>query len=196
MPEPVGIETVGGMAEKALPIIQSPIFMRVTLPGVLALVVLHPFLPFLAALTTIQPSFPWKSLAFAVGVAFVVGALASTLNGEIYKLYEGRNLWPKPLYAFCTARQQRRVEKLLGRAEKARIANDKHRRAELWYRLRRYPVDEKGKRCATRPTLLGDILAEYEEYPKSRYGMDSMFYWPRIWMTLDKEKKQEIEASW
>jgi len=62
--------------------------------------------------------------------------------------------------------------------------------------LRLYPLDDANQLTVRRPTLLGNILAGYEQYPDSRYGMDSVFYWPRIWMEMDKDKKEEIDGQW
>jgi hypothetical protein len=44
--------------------------------------------------------------------------------------------------------------------------------------------------------MLGNILAGYEQYPDNRYGMDSVFYWPRIWLQVEKDKKEEIDSQW
>ena len=122
------------------------------------------------------------------------GALVSALNGEFYKLYEGRTYWPDRLSDWATVRQQGRVDRLYLKADAA--ANRK-RYNEVWYNLRIYPTDsETGRRLATHPTLLGNILAAYEDYPKERYGMDSVFYWPRLWMVVEKDLKEEIGNSW
>lgn len=191
-------EPLGGIAEKILPLMPFlPAVMRVFLPGALAFAILFPFIPFPAELMTGQFNAIWRPLALLVSLwVIALGALISALTGEIYKVYEGRILWPKRLFVSCKARQQRLVKKLLEMDETAKAAKDDSRRAEVWYRLRRFPSNDQGARYASHPTLLGNILAEYEGYPKSRYGMDSVFFWPRIWLAMDKEKKKEVDASW
>src|SRR5438552_13709341 len=34
----------------------------------------------------------------------------------------------------------------------------------------------------------------FRSYPKLRYKMDGAFYWKRIWLSLDKDKRQEIDS--
>ena len=67
---------------------------------------------------------------------------------------------------------------------------------ETWYKLRVYPIHTNGRRYANYPTLMGNILFGYEDYPKDRYGMDSIFYWPRLWLTISKDNREEISKSW
>jgi hypothetical protein len=44
--------------------------------------------------------------------------------------------------------------------------------------------------------MIGNIIDEYEAYPLSRYGMDSAFYWPRLWLIIDKDVRNEIDGEW
>ena len=62
--------------------------------------------------------------------------------------------------------------------------------------MRRFPVDEKGRPKAMSPTALGNILYGYEDYPWQKYGMDPVFYWSRIWLTLDESTRKEIDSLW
>jgi hypothetical protein len=80
--------------------------------------------------------------------------------------------------------------------EQESLPGDNARYNAIWQTLRFYPMDDKGNSYASHPTLLGNIIAEYEKYPLTRYGMVSGFYWPRIWLLLEKEKKEEIDGSW
>jgi hypothetical protein len=43
---------------------------------------------------------------------------------------------------------------------------------------------------------LGNILSGYEQYPLNRYGMPSVFYWPRLWLQVEPEKKDAIDGAW
>jgi hypothetical protein len=196
VPDPVGIESVGGAADKILPMVQFPVVMRLVLPGALAVAVLSPFIrlpdnPVGAHLEDI-----WRPVVLLLLRVLVLGGLVALLSDEIYKVYEGRVWWPQWLFDFCTNWQQSRVRRLLELDQRAKITKNSVRRAEIWYRLRRFPVDNEGKRYASHPTLLGNILAEYESYPKTRYGMDSVFFWYRIWFVMENERKKEVDASW
>jgi hypothetical protein len=194
---PLGVEAAGGIVEKFLPGVSFPILMNTVLPGLLAGAALYPFATagtknFLSV--DIEKS--WPQLLIAAVAVTTIGALVSALNGEFYKVYEGRMGWPTRLYDWAVARQQRRVDQLLSKAN-AEKGKNAQRYDEFWYQLRIYPIDlETSKRRATRPTRLGNILAEYEDYPLNRYGMDAVFYWTRLWLVIDKDQKEGIGKSW
>ena len=187
-------EAAKGVSEKALGV-KFPALMRVVLPGLLASAALYPSVAW--SLRQLPPSLEgWvKLVAYAVLVV-ILGALISTLSNEVYKVYEGRIWWPKCLREWSCARQQERVNRLRWEADAALARSDRTRYNEIWYQLRSYPLDEHGQPQATYPTLLGNILAGYEEYPGNRYGMDSIFFWPRIWLQMEKETKEEIDSQW
>ncbi len=39
-------------------------------------------------------------------------------------------------------------------------------------------------------------MASYEYYPETRYGMDSAFYWYRIWLVIPDDTRKEYDNSW
>jgi len=41
---------------------------------------------------------------------------------------------------------------------------------------------------------MGNLIAAYEGYPKSRYGMDAIFFWYRIWLKIDKDLREDIDS--
>jgi hypothetical protein len=43
---------------------------------------------------------------------------------------------------------------------------------------------------------MGNILEAYEEYPKRKYGMDSVFYWYRIWLFITEEVRKCVDQIW
>jgi hypothetical protein len=192
----LGIEGARGLAEKIQPIVRFPILMRVVLPGALATVISYSFTGLRTDLLFAELKDVWRELILVVVMPFIFGAVISALSGEMYKLYEGRTLWPQKVFDFIRTRQESRVEKLLSAAKKAKEAKRELQYDEIWHRLRMYPMSQEGEPYASHPTLLGNILAGYEDYPSSRYGMDSVFYWPRLWLELDKEKKEEIDGGW
>jgi len=190
-----------GMAEKIVPLVLFPVLLRVVLPGALATAFAYPILltywPNLVVNFTGDFKDHWQQFVFIAAMVFVLGALTSALNGEIYKIYEGRTFWPSSLLRWALAKQKGRVKELQHLADSLRTQKERVTEySETWYKLRRYPLDENNKPYADRPTLLGNILSGYEQYPKERYGMDSVFYWTRLWMEMEKEKKEEIDSSW
>ena len=197
MPE---VDPTGGMAEKIVPLVRFPILMRVILPGSLMTSFVYPFIvgwhPGFAIHLNLSWAENWKQLATMAMMIFVFGALTSSVSGEIYKIYEGRILWPRRLRELALVRQNRRLDRQIRRRDEAKQAGRVAEVGEAWYQLRLYPTDSNGKQYVKRPTLLGNILAGYEDYPDKRYGMDSVFFWPRLWMQLEKEKKEEIDSSW
>jgi hypothetical protein len=66
---------------------------------------------------------------------------------------------------------------------------------KIWVWLKMFPL-EKALPVARCPTLLGNILKSYEDYPDSRYGMDAGFYWPRLWLSLEDDKKKTVDTRW
>ncbi len=121
---------------------------------------------------------------------------------HLYMLYEGRRYWPNKVWLFCLNCQKRRLEKLIKQQEeyKRRKENKKEigeaeyaKYLERSVELRRFPMDDRGQYCAIMPTRLGNLLASYEGYPLRIYGMDSYFYWYRIWLTLNNDLQEQID---
>lgn len=184
-------EAAKGVAEKVLNV-RFPIIMRVFFPGALAMGILYVQAKSAIGWIPHEMDGVWQRLAFGALAVFLLGVVVSAATNEVYKIYEGRDYWPRRLFEAGVQRQARRVKKLLAAADKA----DGPEYDELWYKLRIYPMDDNGDPEATHPTLIGNILAGYERYPWDRYGIDSVFYWPRIWLMVEKEKKEEIDSQW
>jgi hypothetical protein len=118
---------------------------------------------------------------------------------QIYMLLEGRRCWPASIWTFLVAQQQKRVDRLCAVEDEAYTAYKRgnHRWDELRYleasvELRQYPLVE-GEPRAQWPTRLGNILHAYEEYSERMYGLDSAFFWPRLWLVLDEKTRAEID---
>lgn len=45
----------------------------------------------------------------------------------------------------------------------------------------------------TWPTRLGNLIAAFEQYPSIKYGLDAVFFWPRIWVAIDQPLRDEID---
>jgi hypothetical protein len=190
----LGSELAKGVTERMVGI-QLPIFMRIVLPGFAATGVLYtPTIRLLGYLPSDDDHW-WQRIAGYLVLVFFLGAIISTLGGQIYKIFEGRSFWPAAVSEWGRRWQQSRVVRLLAAQEAAR-GKSEARFNELWNQLRSYPTNEQGNPEATHPTELGNLLAAYEAYPDSRYGMDSVFYWTRIWLQIDKDTKAEIDSGW
>lgn len=197
-----GIASIGETAEKVVPLVRFPVLMRVFLPGALATGLIYPFTGLTADVFNVKTvadlEAHWLSLLFVAGMVFVFGALISAVNNITYKIFEGRMLWPNRLLDLWIGRQQARVERLRAQAEMPRSANVRieNQRRESWDELRTYPMNDDNEYYASSPTRLGNILTGYEQYPLSRYGMSGIFYFPRLWIAIKKEIKEDIDSAW
>ncbi len=187
-----GFDAAKGAAEKILGV-KFPVFMRLILPGLLATAVLYREVAWALGHLPPDPDHLWQRIGAYAALVLILGALISTANSETYKIYEGRTRWPRRLKAWAIATEQARVDRLRKTADSATTQADYD---EAWYELRIYPLNDNGDPEATHPTRMGNILAGYEQYPNTRYGMDSVFYWPRIWLQIDKDVKEEIDSQW
>jgi len=191
---------MGGAAEAIAPLVKFPMLKRIALPGLIMALWLFPLIELPSDLFPKAPSDELRRtilLSLVIGTIVAIlalGVVVSGLRGLTYQVYEGRAFWPRWLFSKLCKCQQSRVARLLKEQKKPGVDPVRYKR--IWARLRSYPVADGGDPHATRPTLLGNILASYEQYPLSRYGMRSVFYWPRIWMQLENQKKDEIDSSW
>jgi hypothetical protein len=190
-----GFEAAKGAAEKVFGV-KLPILMRLILPGLLATAVIYPFVGRLLSLLPQPSEYVWMRIAGYALLALLFGALISTASTQISRVYEGRALWPESLREWARLRQQKRILRLTRKAVAARAAGSSMLYNELWYELRAYPMDDDGQRAATHPTRMGNILAESDQYAERRYGMDSVFYWSRIWLQIEKDRQEEIDNQW
>jgi hypothetical protein len=191
----IQFEAAKGAVEQVLST-RSPIVMRVLLPGTLATVMFYPTVYWILGRLLASGEQSWLRLLVLAAVVVAAGEFISVLSDEVYKIYEGRIFWPRSLLKWGLSVQNRRLRRLLAQANRARAENDLHRYDETWYQLRLYSLDDNSEPQVERPTLLGNILAGYEQYPKDRYGMDPVFYWPRIWLEVETEKKEQIDNRW
>jgi hypothetical protein len=120
-------------------------------------------------------------------------------------LFEGRRFWPNWLWRLFHSIEHQRLAELLRiedqsyKLSESAIGQRKKlftkRYLEAWVQIRTFPFDDQGKYEARFPTRLGNLLTAYETYPDLRYGMDGVFYWPRIWFRLDKEVREELDTK-
>ena len=122
---------------------------------------------------------------------------------HIYMFYEGRRYWPAAVRGFFVSRQKSRLEKLLQEKAKAqkdyddnKLEKDHQAYLELSEKLREYNINEEsGAYEAVYPSRLGNLIYAFEAYPKRSYGMDSIFYWYKLWLLLDKDTREEVDNN-
>jgi hypothetical protein len=131
------------------------------------------------------------SFAAIGAVALLVALLVLGLDYPLTRLYEGyplklpyRNRTYAPirwLGVQLTAVQRWRRRKLV-----SLIQDPDTRAAAAWLYERRYPYQES----ALMPTRLGNTIRAFEEYSRSRWGLDGIVFWPHVVAILPPEEQQ------
>jgi len=173
--------------------------LRVILPGIFWSVFSYPLI-----YPIFNEIFKSTDLEFLIDPKFfisfeiiIVGIIINMLDDKIYQIAEGRILWFNFLKKKGIKSEKKYIKRHVNLINELRKRNEinSHRYLEAWYKLRIFPLDEKSEYKADYPTRLGNIIQGYEKYSKSRFGIDSIFWWYRIWLTLDKEIRGEIDRS-
>jgi hypothetical protein len=112
------------------------------------------------------------------------------LDMPIYMAFEGRRFWPAPLRRFGAWWQARRLARLIAR--RAALGDDPVG-TEVALKIRRYPLSKAGDPVALYPTRIGNLIAASEKYPDRKYGIDGVFGWYRLWVTIDKDLRGELD---
>lgn len=132
-----------------------------------------------------------------VALSLLTGYLLFLLDMPIYMAYEGRR-WPKFLRDYFVQREAKRLERLIRIHERywdgdAQISTEDY--AEAWVDMRQFPLNERGWPQAQYPTRLGNLITSFEEYSLHRYGLNAVFLWPRLWIKLEKDLREEIDGQ-
>lgn len=162
--------------------------LRLAAPGALLAAV---SLPGVRRLTqVIYPGLGDAVLFATAGLIF--GFALLLLDMPIYMALEGRRYWPAWLRSWGVGRQQARLNRLQARADAA----SEPVRVEYDLKAGQYPVDSATSMPVARfPTRLGNVLASFETYPTVKYGLDGVFFWPRLWVTIDKDLREELDSA-
>lgn len=124
----------------------------------------------------------------------ITGWIINVLDMNIYMLAEGRRYWPNWLKSRSLFSEKKRLQRLQEKYKEAKENNPEEYK-EISVDLRRFPTKEDGEFYAGYPTRLGNLLLSYEDYPNRAYGMDSIFYWYRIWLALDENTRETIDSQ-
>lgn len=133
-------------------------------------------------------------LYWILGIGFFFSILLYFSGYCIYQIVEGRIFWPHKFKEKRRKRWENHICKLEKRIKEGEEKGAHESAiAELYYKLRAFPIDEKSRYYSFSPTKLGNIIYGYEDYSYISYGMDSIFYGYRIWLRLDKNSKSGLE---
>jgi hypothetical protein len=163
----------------------------------------------LGLLPIMMASLAWIGAADKAEYVFVIliflgGWLISISDMHIYMLFEGRRYWPDFLLGICYDREGLRLKKIQDTIEKYLQLErdlapgpppnaDYQKYLENYVEQRNFFLNSNGRPEVQRPTRLGNLLMAYEDYPYRAHKMDAVFYWPRIWLALDKDLREEID---
>ena len=132
-----------------------------------------------------------SEFAFFLSV-IILGWMFVIFDMPIYMAFEGRRYWIDFFRNQFISWEKDRLNDLKNKYQKFQNS-DRTKYLETSVELRRFPIDDNGEFCAKFPTRIGNLIESYESYPKERYGIDSVFYWYRIWLKLDKDLREEID---
>lgn len=119
----------------------------------------------------------WLTVAAVAGVvllAYVAAGQTMTLT----RIWEG--YWPRWLARPGVAVQRRRWQRL-----------DLRTPGGYARRYREFPIDGSD----LLPTRLGNVLRAAESYPgdPERYGLDAVFFWPRLYLVLPTDVREQVD---
>lgn len=175
------------------------LIFRLVLPGFLLTLGLYP------PLMTLRDAANWTISAeyLLVFSIIITGWLLLTLDQPVYMFLEGRRLWLRPIRAIFIWTEDRRLKKLKVAEDKfyelsqsstgSKKQNYHQRYVEASVEKREFPLDANGQPEARFPTRLGNLIDSYESYPSKRYGVDAIFHWYRLWLSLDKDLREELD---
>lgn len=162
---------------------------RLVLPGLILAIVFVPVIDICLGIVGYPIS---KDVSIPI-IAVLLGWLLVLIDMPIYMIFEGRRYWPDPIRAWGIAREGKRLERLESETRERQLSGDQAAYVESALKTAQFPLSQERKRVAIYPTRLGNLIAEYEQYPDRKYGMDGVFYWYRIWVGLPKDLRDELD---
>ena len=169
------------------------LFFRILLPGFFLTVGLSPVLFTLWDWVgqTFHPYGIRDEIAFAL-IVILMGWVILICDMPIYMLFEGRRFWPKPIRSWFLKSEEKRLRSIKDILKT--IDENDNRYIEASVELRTFPIDEDGEYVVRYPSRLGNLIMAYETYSNRMYGMSGVFYWNRIWLKLDKDVRDDLDA--
>lgn len=165
------------------------LLFRLLLPGAVLAALLYP----LASPFKLKSGLFSHSETLFVGLGLGAGLALLLLEMPIYMLFLGRRWWPGVLRRHGLRREQGRLEQLLAQAKDKK---NEARKIELDLEAAQFPLDPAtGEPVARYPTRLGNLMASFETYPNVKYGIDGVFFWPRLMVSVDKDLRAELDNA-
>ena len=136
-------------------------------------------------------------LVIAVGTLVLITVLAYMLQPftrSIVRFYEG--YWPQPLQRWFVSLPligecpiwEDKSRKRAQAQEKGDMSEYNRQHVQLFYGF-------PSRVNRLMPMRLGNVLRAAEDYSKSVYGLDSVFWWPRLWPSLPEAVQNDIDDS-
>ncbi|AKB69249.1 MAG: hypothetical protein AAGU10_13950 [Methanosarcina mazei] len=139
----------------------------------------------------------YAQLLFIIGTLIAITVLAYLLQPFtllMIRFYEG--YWPLSLHTLLTdfpeLGEKKIWQKKKDQLDEAEKAEDWQKRDWLMHQLF-YSYPSKAELIMS--TRLGNTLRAAEYYSTTVYGMDSNFWWPRLWFLLPDRVREEIDKS-
>lgn len=181
----------------------TKIFFRILSPGIITAALLAHLT--YASLQVLGMQEYWGYVFTVQSIA--LGCVFSALDMPIYMLFEGRRYMPGWVRTSLTEMEQYRLDDLLIQAKDPRLpwyipVGSRHHRIEsarvkleAQLEVSHFPINEEtNEREVQCPTRLGNLVYAFEQYSEIKYGLDVVFYWPRIWLAMDKDSREEIDS--
>jgi len=187
---------MGGLADA----LGASLVLRIIVPGSIAMLGVHPFVSayLLKPLGNAYGVSP--TVAMLVEVA-VLGLLLQAAARPIYFVYEGylfRSLF-RPSVARYQERVDRKAQRYVGLlSDDAKTDEEQQEQDLLGEYLADFPVEGEGDQrrwVASCPTRLGNIVATYEGYVESRYGLPGWGFWWHVRLLASEEARKDFDES-
>jgi hypothetical protein len=128
-------------------------------------------------------------------LVFFTALLLEIFAGALLRFYEGywpvwRGLARRRARDLRQKQERRRVLRTKVATDQATPA-DRAELAGLDSELAHRPRDPE----QSRPSRLGDVLRTAEDYPRERYGLDPIVFWPRLFSQLSKPLRQALGTA-
>jgi hypothetical protein len=178
-------------------------FRRVVLPGIVLTIGIHPLISGVLR-NTIGLYGVGEGAVLLAGEVVFWGLVVSSAVNWLYYVYEGFRL------PWLTESVRMRNERLVAETSSTLSALmatyetwsnlDRDRASKLYETLLDFPLrrtpDNVPIHYASRANRLGNIIATYEQYTETRYGIDGVYYWFHLLQWAPAAAKADFDDSY